>query len=239
MKLIIDSQKINQPSENIKIDLQNVIDNREDEYVILPREISYYVGYYNISHDLKNNRFRYSNGTTIKNIVLTDGFYTLQSYFNVIKTTINNAGDNGSNINYNYNDYDGTVMIYVTPPYTFAILKHQVNLLGFNTKQTITTRVISENPVNFIPHKMLYIHLKQLKNNNIYFNRIRSDVLAKVPVTKDEFGTLVTHKFDIPHAVELDNTSINRLELTVTDESNNAINFHNMPIFYTFEICKK
>lgn len=239
MKIIIDSQKINQPSENIKIDLQNVIDNRGDEYVILPKEISYFAGYFNISAALSNNSFRYSNGKIIKNLVLLDGLYTLQQYFNAIKTTITSNSDNGAHINYNYIEYNGTVRINVVAPYTFYILEHQRNLLGFNKIQTIATNLTSDNPINFSPHKMLYVHLKQLKNNSIYFNGTRSDVLAKCPVTKTEFGTLVNHKFDMSHAVELDNTSINCLELTITDESNNIINFHNMPIFYIFEIRKK
>ncbi len=238
MKLIIDSQQLNQSGENIKIDLQSVIDNRSDEYVILLREISYYVGYFNISDDLGNNRVTYSNGSRTNNVFLPDGLYTLQNYFNVINMFINNSGDNEANIKYNYNDYEGRVIIYVTPPYTFSILHHQINLLGFDTTQIITNYAIAEHPVNFTSHKMLYIHLKQLKNSDIYFNGKKSDILAKVPVTNDKFGTLVTHKFDKLYTMELDNTSINSLELTITDENNSVIDFHNMPVFYVLEICK-
>ena len=40
---------MNQDGENIKIDLQHTIDNRNDEYYIKSIDISYYVGYYNIT----------------------------------------------------------------------------------------------------------------------------------------------------------------------------------------------
>ena len=49
MKIIIDSKHLNQAGENLKIDLQDIIDNRNHEYVVAARDISYYVGYYNIS----------------------------------------------------------------------------------------------------------------------------------------------------------------------------------------------
>ena len=52
MKVIIDSKHLNQTGENLKIDLQDIIDNRNDEYVVAVRDISYYVGYYNISRAL-------------------------------------------------------------------------------------------------------------------------------------------------------------------------------------------
>jgi hypothetical protein len=48
MKVVIDSQKLNQPGENIKVDLQQVLDNTCDKYSVTPIEISYYVGYFNL-----------------------------------------------------------------------------------------------------------------------------------------------------------------------------------------------
>ena len=43
---------------------------------------------------------------------------------------------------------------------------------------------------------MLYEHLKRIKNNHNYFNGIKADILAMVPATNDEFGTLVQYKVD-------------------------------------------
>jgi hypothetical protein len=54
-----------------------------------------------------------------------------------------------------------------------------------------------------------------------------------------KFGTLVNCSFDLPYANELDNTTIHSLELTITDENNNIIDFHGMPVFYTLEVYKK
>ena len=236
MKIIIDSQ---QNGEDIKIDLKDVIDNRTDEYVIFPREISYYIGYYNISAHLGNNKVSYSNGTTQTDIIIQDGLYTLQQYFKAIKSSMSRNGDNASNISYRYNEQNGRIDIIVTSPYKFLILKHQQSLLGYEDTHEITKNLPSEKAVNFTPHKMLYVHLKQLKTNGIYFNNSTSDILARLPVTNDQFGTFVNHKFDSTYKVELGNTTITSLELTITDNNNNVIDFHGMPIFYTLEVCKK
>jgi hypothetical protein len=241
MKIIIDSQQVKQKGENMKIDLQNIIDNRNDEYGIFLREISYCVGYFNISDKLRNNRVRYYNGTgpDPNDIFLPSGLYTVQQYFDMIKLFITNADNDASKITFGYHDNDGKISIQVTPPYTFTILKHNMRLLGFKSAKTITGYAISDNPVNFMPNKMLYIHLKQLKNNNIYFNGNRSDILANVPVTSDAFGSMVHHKFDLPYINELDNTTITSLDLSITDKNNNLIDFHNMPVYYVLEVCKK
>lgn len=238
MKLFIDSQQSNQSGEKIKVDLQYVIDNRDNTYIITPREISYYVGYYNISDELGNNEVKYSNGLTSTIITLPNGLYTLQSYFDMIKVFITNGGDNAANINYLYHDCDGRLSIQVTPPYTFFVTQCNMNLLGFNTTKIITKYSVSNGPVNFTPFKLLYVHLKQLKNNCNYFNGYKSDILLKIPVTNNKFGTLVQHKFDLPFYAVLDNTTINNLELVITDENNKIIDFHGMPVFYTLEICK-
>ena len=83
MKVVIDSQKLNQPGENIKVDLQQVLDNTCDKYSVTPVEISYYVGYFNLSSS--NNLYRYSTGTATFNNALPDGLYSVSSYFDAIK----------------------------------------------------------------------------------------------------------------------------------------------------------
>ena len=45
MKVIIDSKLLNQTGENLKIDLQDIIDNRNDEYVVAAKDTSYYVAW--------------------------------------------------------------------------------------------------------------------------------------------------------------------------------------------------
>jgi hypothetical protein len=232
MKVIIDSQKLNQPGENIKVDLQHVLDNTIDKYTITPVEISYYVGYYNLTST--NNSYRYSNGTTTFNNALPEGLYSISSYFDAIKKSIPNP----ANINYVVNNYNGTITIQVTSPYTFSIIQSNLDLLGFNSTQTISTSANSDNPINFFPRKMIYVHLKQIKNNFNYYNGNKSDILARVPITTDIFGTLVQHKFDRPYVTILDNMTINNLELTITDENDDIIDFHGMPVFYTLEINK-
>src|SRR5712675_262970 len=194
MKIIIDSQQNGQSGENQKIDLTYSINNQNDEYIIYPRDISYYVGYYNITAALGNNIVTYFNGASTVNLTLPDGLYSLSSYFDAISQ---------SNINYNYQDYNGKVKISVTSPYTFSITNSNKTLLGFSATQVINTSATSDTPVNFLPHKMLYIHLKQINSSNNYFNGKPNDILARVPVTIDSFGLLVQYRFELPYASSL------------------------------------
>ena len=111
-------------------------------------------------------------------------------------------------------------------------------MLGFKNTIVITKNAISKRAVNFLPH-MLFVHLKQIKNNHNSFNGIKTDILAKVPATNDEFGTLVQYKVDSPYFIHLENTTINSLELSITAANNNITDFHGMLIYYTLEIIKK
>src|SRR5882757_8325320 len=231
MKIIIDSQQNGQSGENQKIDLNYTINNQNDKYIIYPRDISYYVGYYNITTALGNNTVTYYNGTSTVNLTLSDGLYSLASYFNAI-------GEN-NNISYNYQDYNGKVKISVTSPYTFSITNSNKNLLGFSLTQVINLSAVSDTSVNFLPYKMLYIHLKQINSSNNYFNGTPNDILARVPVTTDSFGTLVQYRFELPYASCLINTTISKLDISITDENGNIISFNGMPVFYTLEVDSK
>ena len=170
MMLIVDSRELNQDGENIKIDLQDTIVNSNDEYCIKPIVISYYVDYYNITQALENNQVTYFDGVISNTILFPNGLYTLQSYFDTIKAPMSNASRNETNINYSCSNYDGTITIYVTSPYAFSITNDNKDLLGFNNSVNVTSYKISNKPVNFFPHKMLYVHLKQITNCDNYFN---------------------------------------------------------------------
>ena len=239
MKVIIDSEQLNQTGENLKIDLQDIIGNKNDEYVIAARDISYYVGYYNISEVLGNNHTLYSDGKITNNVFLAGGLYTLQQYFDIIKNAIATVSGDALYINYSYSCFDGKITIFATAPYTFSIIDSNKDLLGFKDTIVITRNAISKKAVNFLLRELLYVHLKQIKNNHNYFNSNETNILAKLPAANDEFGTLEQYKVDSSYFIPLENTTINSLELSITNENNKIIDFHGMLIYYPREISKK
>ena len=216
MRLFIDSQST--------IDLSYSVN---DKYTISIKDITYYVGYHNISTQLGNNIVKYNNGAVTRTIKLKDGLYSLNSYFTEIKNIINQNGDNSSNINYTYNETNGIITITSTSPYIFSITNSNTKLLGFNKARTIPSTATSDKPVNFNPFEMMCIHLKHAYN---YYNGKPTDIIAKIPVTNHTFGTLVHYTFDDPQIVTLDNST---LEIYITDENGNIIDFHGMPVHYT------
>src|SRR5208283_2576545 len=133
MRIIIDSQS-------------NIIELIHNMCTVSIIDVSYYVGYHNISTQLGNNIVKYNNGNKLKTIHLKDGLYTLNSYFTEIKKAIDQNGDNPSSINYTYNETNGTITITATKPYIFSIIGSNTTLLGFNTAKTVHTTVTSDKP---------------------------------------------------------------------------------------------
>ena len=63
-----DSKQLNQTGENLKIDLQDIIENRNDESIVAARDI-FYVGHY-ISEDLESNHASIFRWINYKNLFL-------------------------------------------------------------------------------------------------------------------------------------------------------------------------
>ena len=91
------------------------------------------------------------------------GLFTVQQYFDLIKNAITTVGGDASFINYSYSSYDGKITIFTTAPYTFSIIDSNKDLLRFKATIVITKNAIFKGTVNFLLHKILYVHLKEIK----------------------------------------------------------------------------
>ena len=53
-----------------------------------------------------------------------------------------------------------------------------------------------EKVVDFAKPKTLYIHLEQINSSNNYFNGAQSTLLCCIPIKNDEFGDIVSVRFE-------------------------------------------
>jgi hypothetical protein len=239
MNIFVDSQKLKQPAEDITLPLDNIIDNSKGCYQIALTEVSFYVGYYNISEKMGNNKFQYDNGGTIRNGTVDDGLYDVDTYFTEIKRKMSALGDKPDNVNFETRNQNAKIIITVSGGYTFDIIPSNQELLGFSSPKVIEKREVSDKAVNFLKFKNLYIHLDQINVEGNYFNSQYSDVLKVIPVTTNTFGESVLHRFKVPTYLKLNNIYINKMRMTITDEKNRIINFNNQPITYQLHISIK
>ena len=221
--------------EDYTINFQDVIDNRTCNYHIALKEISYVVGYYNISSKLGNNLAEYSNGTVTKTVKLPDGFYTIDTYFAEIHDQMKIKGDNPVYIKLQKWTFNGKIVIRVSEKYTFNITSSNKELLGFNDTDKITLAGTSDKPMNFTPFTNLYVHVQEINRTKNYVNGQYSDVIKSLPVTNSSFGETVSNTTSSLY-IPLLNTTINSLHITITDIDNKIINFNGMPISYVFDI---
>jgi hypothetical protein len=222
--------------EDYTIDFKDIIDNRDCNYHIALKEITYVVGYFNISRSIGNNLAEYFNGTTRKTVVLPDGYYNVDTYFSEIFDQMKIKGDKPVNLKYQKWTFNGKVVIRVLDKYTFNITSSNKNLLGFNNPVNITLVGTSDKPVNFAPFSNLCIHVQEINKTKNYVKGQYSDVISYLPLTKSAFGETVSSVFGEPLYIPLQKTTISSLHITVTDINNNIVSFNGMPISYLFDI---
>lgn len=236
MDLFINSQSLKQPAENITLYLDNLIDNTKGCYKIALMEVSFCVGYYNISEKIGNNAFQYFNGSTTKYMKIVDGLYNVDLYFSEIKRKISADKDKPENINFETIDQTGKIILSVSDGYAFHIIGSNQDLLGFSKPTEIKGRIESDRSVNFSKFKNLFINLEQINRERNYLNNHYSNVLKVIPVTANNFGESVVHRFEVPTYHGLINTHIHQLHLSITNEDNQLVNFNDQPITYHLHI---
>jgi len=236
MDIIVDSQKLNQPAEDIFLQLHHTIDNTKSCYQVALLEVSFNIGYYNVSQEMGNNAFQYFNGSTTKYMKIVDGLYNVDSYFSEIKRKISGVGDKPDNINYETVDQNGRIILSVSGGYAFHIIGSNQDMLGFSKPTEIKGRIESDRPVSFFKFKNLYIHVDQINRERNYLNNQYNNLLKVIPVTSNNFGESVVHRFEVPRYLRLINGYIHQLHLTITDENNQLINFNDQPITYQLHI---
>ena len=200
--------------------LQQPIDNRNGELRIGLRSITYAVGWYNI-HESQSIIGGRSN--------ISPGLWTFDDLSSLMEAAVPGMSIAVSKLT-------GKASIRV-PSNTAIVLPRAIcDLLGFDDGRLSFPGEEGQRPVNFSPHRLLYVHCDQLNTSNIALNGAPSDLLAVVAVGGWSYGEIKTAAFPSPEFKLLRTGTISELTFTVRDERGNIIDNHGLPVSIVLEL---
>jgi hypothetical protein len=206
--------------------IQQPIDNRVGCLQIGLRSITYTVGWYNI----KTTEFAFTD----TRVQVRPGLWTFEQLREYLGISI-------SGLILQLNETTGFVELGVQPKIKSGIRMTGglLDLLGFDRTHSLfqSGRSIRANrPINFAPHRLLFIHLKQLNTSDNALNGVPSTLLAVVAVGGWSYGEIKSCAFPNPEFKRLTGGTLSELELSVRDENGKIIDNHGLPISVVLEI---
>ena len=184
------------------------------------------VSYYTINET--NNLFVLSIGS----YTLTNGNYNATSFKTMFLALL------GSSFTMSLDVSTGKYTLSNTSTFTILSSTTCYKILGLvkNTSYTATTSLTFPYPCNFLGVNRLKIKSAAFKTNNLDSNNNgHSDLLATIPVDCSQYG-LITYNNLVNFKNTINNTDINMIDITITDEMDNIINFNGIDIYLTIQI---
>jgi hypothetical protein len=185
------------------------------------------VSYYIVNSN--NNYLSLSTG----NYTLTNGNYNATTF----KTMLLGILPNGFGLSLNI--ATGIYTINYTSSFTINSTSTCYRLIGFkiNTVYTSTSnQIIFPYPCNFLGISRLKIKSNILKTENIDTNSNgRSNLLTTIAVNSSAYGLIVFNNL-VGFKCIIPNINIDYIDITITDEYDNIIDFNGIDNFITLQI---
>tara|TARA_R110002020_G_scaffold1280_4_gene6062 strand:+ start:516 stop:1349 length:834 start_codon:yes stop_codon:yes gene_type:complete len=213
--------------------LNNAIESIGDNKIIISLLDSIIPhSFYNIT--ALNNTFIYYTGldiSTQKTYTITPGYYTINQILSLIETHLKSSdGYNDANCSVVIEDYINKIKISVPSGQTIIVQGTGLinNILGIREKQIGASQTHTADSVyNANPTTDLKVKLLNVTNQNLDSLGNREETLCRIPIN-NTFGSWIHYHDDGRHNV-LDTNYINKLEILITDEDNNDIDFNGLP----------
>lgn len=184
------------------------------------------VSFYTINYT--NNILKIKFGTNADTLyTIPVGNYNANTLITQILSVINNSNFSiqlnkfNGKLTFNYNT---SFIIYTNNSYSIG------QILGFNlnTSYSSSSNIINAlYPLNLLGIKKLNISSSEIITMNYSSSMGMCSLLTSIPVDQPPFGLIIyENKSGIKHLIK--NTEINKLDLQITDEFNNLINFNNI-----------
>jgi hypothetical protein len=185
------------------------------------------VSYYIVNDT--NNLLSMSTG----NYNLTNGNYNATTFKTMLLFLL------GANWTLNLNSTTGIFTLAYTTNFTINATSTCYKLMGFkkNTSYvSVSNSLTFIYPCNFLGVQRLKIKSNVLKTHNIdsYLGG-HSNLLTTIPVNSASYGLIVFSNL-VGFKTILPNTSIDFIDITITDELDNIINFNGIDIYITLQI---
>lgn len=208
------------------VPLQQYIDNTNSDIKVGLRSIMYNIGWYNINYET----VKWIKGGTTPDVdfIIQPGLYNFNDLQNILINTT-------PQLKLHINKSNGIAVISVPKGYDVHLTDGLKQMLGIMGNVFSEGTHIGSRPINFSPLKSLYIHLNQVNTTDNFYNGVQSDLIGVVPVGDKTFGDTVNVHYEHPEFRNLADGTISELEIRVTDENNNIIENHGLPISIVLE----
>jgi len=183
------------------------------------------VSYYTINEN--NNTFNLSSGS----YTLINGNYnatTFKSMFlNLLGSSFLLTLDSSTG-KYTLSNSSGFTIL---PSSCYKILG-----LEKDKSYVVTSSLTFTYPCNFLSINRLKIKSSVFKTNNLdSSSNGHSDLLATIPVNVSQYG-LINYINYVGFKNTISNQDINYIDITITDEENNIVNFNGVDVYLTIQI---
>ena len=184
------------------------------------------VSYYTINEN--NNLFVLSSAS----YTLTNGNYNATSFKTMFLNLL------GSSFSMTLDISTGKYTLSCTSSFTILSTTTCYKILGLekNKSYTVSSSLTFPYPCNFLGINRLKIKSAVFKTNNLDSNSDgHSNLLATIPVDTSQYS-LITYNNLVNFKNIFNNTDINYVDITITDESNNIVNFNGIDVHITLQI---
>jgi hypothetical protein len=205
---------------------------------------------------LKYDKHRLYNQISLIHAEIPISFYTVNStnnklFINSTLYTLTPGNYNASTFktmllsllpaNYalNLNTATGIFTLSYTSNFTINNTSTCYKILGLakNTNYTsVSNSLTFPFPCNFLGVNRLKINSSILINNNIDTNNNgRNNLLTTIPINNAQYG-LVVYQNVINFKCIFPNVSLDYIDIQITDEDDNELDFNNIPVYITIQI---
>ena len=184
------------------------------------------VSYYTINEN--NNLFVLSSAS----YTLTNGNYNATSFKTMFLNLL------GSSFSMTLDISTGKYTLSCTSSFTILSTTTCYKILGLekNKSYTVSSSLTFPYPCNFLGINRLKFKSAVFKTNNLDSNSDGySNLLATIPVDTSQYS-LITYNNLVNFKNIFNNTDINYIDITITDESNNIVNFNGIDVHLTLQI---
>jgi hypothetical protein len=192
------------------------------------------VSFYIIENGV-NNILNYIDNSVNKTIELTEGNYN----GNQMVTALNTGFTvNGSPVTSFLAPQSGILYFFITGGNSITLLSTSTakSILGFDVNISSTTLIKLPYQLNLLGKKKLFINSNNLRNSAFTSKNLSStQTIAVVPVDQPPYSMInYVASIDIQKIV-LSNRALDMIDIEITDENNNYVNFRN--IDWSITLC--
>jgi hypothetical protein len=205
---------------SLRFNLPNLIKNNTNELYNTIKVSHCEIPYSFYILNSNNNQLNLSSG----NITIESGNYNVNSFMEYIKTNYSNL------ITVTFSILTGRLTLTSTEPFNILGSSTIGNILGFenglNYMSDNNNKIVLPYPANFIGAKNLYIKCPNLILNNYDSVTRTENTLCSIPISVPPYSLIIYDNDDEGSIIE--NKQINYLDIEISDELAQLVNFHNI-----------